>query len=104
MSPVVEFDSRYFDSIAAGHKVVTVRWDDPIAVGPALFVFAGDDQHRTLNGVVTGVTHCALGDLTEQLIQVDRGSSVAEYIAGLHDRYTAMPPDAVVDVVTFVVV
>jgi hypothetical protein len=35
---VVRFNKRYFDPVASGIKTTTIRYEDPIALGPALFV------------------------------------------------------------------
>jgi cytidine deaminase len=90
---VVRFHKRYYEAIASGRKTSTVRHDDPIAPGPAIFFFEDDDAHRTLNGTVTGVERRRLDDGTA-------GDRLRE---GLRRHYPGLPSDAEVDVVTFTV-
>ncbi|MGB7361834.1 MAG: ASCH domain-containing protein, partial [Rhodococcus sp. (in: high G+C Gram-positive bacteria)] len=99
---MVRFDARYFDAVASGEKTVTVRWDDPITVGPALLVFEDDGSIRTLDGVVTSVSRYGVGDVTAEQLHIESNTDVPDFVAGLRERYTAMPDDAHLDVVTFV--
>lgn len=60
---IVRFNSRYYDEIVEGRKTETVRYQDPISEGPALFVFEDDDGYRRLSGIVEHVEphHLLLG-------------------------------------------
>lgn len=90
---VVRFHKRYYDDIVTARKTSTVRYDDPIAPGPAIFFFEDDDDHRTLNGTVTGVERHRLDD----------GTDVDQLKESLQRHYPGLPDDAEVDVVTFTV-
>ncbi|MDO5645875.1 MAG: ASCH domain-containing protein [Dermabacter sp.] len=98
---VVRFNKRYYDDVAAGRKTVTVRYDDPIALGPALFVFEDDEEHRTLDGVVTHIERYPLDGLTAAQTKLPSDADITEFKRGLQKHYPEMPDDAQVDVVTF---
>ncbi|WP_406464498.1 hypothetical protein OH768_51800 [Streptomyces sp. NBC_01622] len=59
---VVRFDKHDYEAVATSRKTSTVRHDDPIAPGPAIFFFEDDEAHRTLNGTITGVERRRLDD------------------------------------------
>ncbi|MEV0736676.1 hypothetical protein AB0I51_12030 [Streptomyces sp. NPDC050549] len=59
---IVRFDEHDHEAVATGRKTSTVRHDDQIAPGPAIFFFEGDEVHRTLNGTVTVVERRRLDD------------------------------------------
>ena len=98
---IVRFNKRYYNDVAAGTKTVTVRYDDPIALGPALFVFEDDAAHRTLTGSVTSVEHHALDTLTADQARLPDGADIGDLRSGLKRHYPDMLHDAEVDVVTF---
>lgn len=100
---IVRFNKRYYDDVATGRKTATVRYDDPITVGAALFVFEDGDAHRTLPGVVTGVERYALDRLTHEQARLEPDATLAGLKDGLKAHYPDMPDDAEVDVVTFAV-
>jgi cytidine deaminase len=98
---IVRFHRRYYEPIVAGRKTSTIRYDDPIAPGPAIFYFEDDDAHRTLNGAVTGVEHHRLDTLTAAQARLSAGSTMAELKKALQSHYPGLPADADVDVVSF---
>ncbi|MGW3106832.1 hypothetical protein [Streptomyces sp. NPDC001100] len=59
---IVRFDSHDYEAVAGARKTSTVRHDETIGPGPAIFFFEGDAAHRTLNGTVTGVERRRLDD------------------------------------------
>ena len=85
----VRFNSRYFDAIAAGMKTVTVRYRDPIEVGPALLVFEDDGGYRHMRGVIDHVESRLFSEMTLE----DRD--------GLKSHYPGIPDDATVEVARF---
>lgn len=98
---VVRFNKRYYDEVVAGRKTVTVRYDDPIALGPALFVFEDDEENRTLTGVITSIERHPLDSLTAEQAKLPSDSDITEFKSGLQKHYPDMPHDAQVDVVSF---
>lgn len=100
---VVRFNKRYYDAVVGGEKTVTVRWDDPITAGPAMFVFEDHPQNPTLEGEIIAIDTYGLDTLTAEQAKMSTGADVATLKAGLYDHYPNMPDDAAVDVVTFTV-
>lgn len=98
---IVRFNQRYYEDVRTGLKSSTVRWNDPIAVGPALLVFEGHPNHATLQGNVLKVESFPLADLTPSRARLSEGSDMSAFRASLREHYPEMPNDAVVDVVNF---
>lgn len=98
---IVRFNKRYYDAVASGTKTTTIRYDDPIARGPALFVFEDDAEHRTLEGIVTGVERHRLDRMTAEQARLTPGTRIDELRHGLRSHYPDLPEDAEVDVVAF---
>ncbi|MFJ9890485.1 ASCH domain-containing protein [Streptomyces sp. NPDC091287] len=100
---IVRFNKRYYEAVATAQKTSTVRYDDPIAPGPATFLFEDDEAHRTLNGTVTSVEHHRLDRLTTAQARLDGGTTIDELKTGLQSHYPGLPSDAEVEIVTFTV-
>lgn len=100
---IVRFNKRYYEAVAAGEKTVTIRWDEPITMGPATFVFEDHPENPTLVGEVVAIDRCGLDTLTAEQAKMPSGADVATLKAGLQIHYPDMPADAVVDVVTFTI-
>lgn len=79
---IVRFNKRYHEDVMSGAKTTTIRWDDPIAVGPATFVFEGHPEFARAEGEVLSVEPLHLEDLDD------------EHAAGLKTHYPSMPVDA----------
>lgn len=97
----VRFDKRYYDEVRLGLKRTTVRWRDPVTVGPKTFVFEDHPGHPVLTGEVIRLEQFSLDCLTAEQANVKHDTDMDEYRAGLHQRYPDMPANAVVDVVKF---
>lgn len=89
---LVRFNPAYYDDVAAGLKTTTVRYDDPVAVGPAWLVFEDDDGYRRLPGVVDAVEPRPLDE---------RDPDDVALRTSLLRHYPELPVDAEVTVVTF---
>ncbi|MFE9643364.1 ASCH domain-containing protein [Streptomyces sp. NPDC006365] len=100
---IVRFNKRYYEAIATARKTSTIRYDDQIAPGPAIFLFEDDEAHRTLNGTVTGVEHHRLDRLTAAHARLDDSTSIDQLRKGLQSHYPGLPSDAEVDIVRFTV-
>ena len=87
----VRFNGRYYEDIVAGRKTSTVRYLDPVPLGPTTFIFEDGDRpgFRTLPGMVESRTAIYLHDLDPA------------HQAGLRTHYPAMPDDALLDEVRF---
>ncbi|WP_223403024.1 hypothetical protein [Occultella gossypii] len=97
---LVRFNKRYYDDVVTGRKTVTVRHDDPIAVGPALLVFE-DDPPRTLPGEVHSVASYRLDLLRPEQAGVDSPEALVRLRDGLRGHYPDLTPTATVEVVRF---
>ena len=101
---VVYFHPRHFDSIVAGRKTATVRFRDPLQVGPAVFVF--DDGHtvRRLDGEVKRVNTRKVATLTDDDAHREDFEDRDLLLAALSDHYPHLEDNDVVDVVIFQIV
>lgn len=100
---VVRFHRRYFDAVSEGTKTSTVRWDDPIPLGPALFVFEDHPDNPVVTGEVLTTTRYRLDKLTPAQANLPPDTDMNKYRHGLRGHYPRLPDDAEVDVVTFAV-
>jgi len=101
---LVYFHPRLFDSILAGRKTATVRYRDPVQVGPAVFVF--DDGHtiRHLDGDVEHVKARKVAELTDEDAHREDLDDRQSLLDALANHYPDLHDDDVVDVVTFHIV
>lgn len=101
---VVYFHPRYFEPIVAGRKTTTVRYHDPLHVGPAVFVF--DDGHtvRRLDGDVEQITARKVTTLTDDDAHREDLHDRQALLDALAEHYPDLHDDDVVDVVTFRIV
>lgn len=97
---VLRFNRRYYDAVVRGEKTSSVRWDEHIQTGEAIFYFE-DDERPALRGEVLEVNRFGLGELTSERLRLTSGESVEGYLVGLRQHYPSMPADATVDVVDF---
>ncbi|WP_244298936.1 ASCH domain-containing protein [Micromonospora cremea] len=63
---VVYFHPRHYDTISSGLKTATVRFQDSVQTGPAVFVFDDGESIRRLDAVVEKVESRRLDHLTEE--------------------------------------
>ncbi|WP_265523570.1 ASCH domain-containing protein [Oerskovia flava] len=99
---VFRLNKRYYESVASGTKTSSVRWDESVPAGPAIFYFE-DDERPPLRGEILAVRRYSLDDLTPEALRLSDGETVEGYLDGLRRHYPTMPADAEVDVVDFVV-
>jgi cytidine deaminase len=97
----VRFSSRYHDAIVAGQKTMTIRYRDPVTVGPAIFVFEDDDGYRRLEGVIDAVKTCRFDALTLEHARRENVDSVEGLRAGLLRHYPDLLDETEVQVVEF---
>ena len=92
------------DSIVAGRKTATVRFRDPLQVGPAVFSF--DDGHtvRRLDGEVKGVNARKVATLTDDDAHREDFEDRDLFLAALSVQYPDLNDNDVVDVVSFQIV
>ncbi len=98
---LVRFNQRYADAVSSGAKRMTIRFDDPLVVGPATFVFEDHPEFLSLPGVVDSVTTLQLNELAPAHATAEGAESVDALHEGLRAHYPDLPDDAEVDVVEF---
>lgn len=98
---VFRFNRRYYDAVASGRKTSSVRWDERIAVGPAIFYFEDDAERPPLSGKILEIQRYRIDELTPERLRLSDDETVEGYLEGLRRHYPAMPPDAFVDIVDF---
>jgi cytidine deaminase len=101
---VVYFHPRHFDSLVAGRKTATVRFRDPLQVGPAVFVF--DDGHTVhrLEAEVKRVDTRKVPTLTDDDAHREDFEDQELLLAALSEHYPHLDDNDVVDVVNFEIV
>lgn len=98
---VVRFASRYYDSVAAGDKTVTVRRDEPVQAGPTTFVFDDGEWLWNLDGVIDTVRSIRAAQLTLEDARRENLPDVASLRARLLDHYPDLSDDDLVQVAGF---
>ncbi|TVU63946.1 hypothetical protein FQP90_08100 [Paenarthrobacter nitroguajacolicus] len=98
---IFRFNKRYYDAIVSGVKTSSVRWDEHLSVGPALFYFEDDDAHKPLQGQILTVQRYRLSELTIERLRLREDDTVENYVDDLRTHYPLMPDDTFVDVVDF---
>ncbi|MEU5324017.1 ASCH domain-containing protein [Streptomyces sp. NPDC021056] len=98
---MVRFNKRYYEDIATARKTSTIRYEDPVAPGPAIFLFEDDEAPRTLEGTVTGVERHRLDRLTAEQARLDGFTSIDQLKKGLQGHYPGLPSDAEIEFVKF---
>ena len=78
---VFRFNKRYYDEVVSGVKTSSVRWDENVGVGPAIFYFE-DDERSPLRGQILAVNRYKLGDLTPERLRLSSEGTVQ----GIHRR------------------
>lgn len=99
MPNTIHFHRKHHDAVMSGEKVTTVRWNESVPLGAAVFVF---DEHPTAEpvaGTVTAVRRYRLDTLTAEEARQPSGTDMHSFAQQLRDNYYPdMPSDAVVEV------
>jgi len=97
---VVHFGASYLDAARAGAKRTTIRFRDPVAVGPAILWFECDPP-VTLQAAVTRVVPTVISRLTDDDAVRDGFRDRAELIEHLDLHYPGIADDDDVTIVHF---
>jgi cytidine deaminase len=97
----IRFNPRYYDSVAAGRKTATTRFDDPCALGPTSLVFEFDDEYKQLRGVVDLIETKRFDEITDADAQLEDGKVAGDLQSGLKGHYPDIQDESMVDVVHF---
>jgi DNA-binding HxlR family transcriptional regulator len=96
----LRFRASHLPTVRDGRKRVTMRFDDPVRVGPALLVFESDDE-VTLPGRITSTVAKRVDDVTDDEAREDGFAGAAEVLSGLLDYYPRLRPDSEIVIVRF---
>lgn len=95
----IHFHRKHHEAMMTGEKVTTVRWNESVPVGSAVFVF---DEHPTAEavaGTVTAVRQYRLDTLTAEQAHQPPGTDMHRFAQQLRENYYPdIPSDAVVEV------
>ncbi|SIN45063.1 ASCH domain-containing protein [Micromonospora cremea] len=98
---VVYFHPRHYDTISSGLKTATVRFQDSVQTGPAVFVFDDGESIRRLDAVVEKVESRRLDHLTEEDAHHEALPDSDALRDAIKTQYPMLGDGDVVDVATF---
>jgi cytidine deaminase len=82
----LRFRGGHLPAVRDGSKRVTMRYNDPVQVGPALLVF-GSDEETSLPGRITSTVAKRVEDITDDEAREDGFAGAGEVLHGLRDYY-----------------
>ncbi|GAA3936185.1 ASCH domain-containing protein [Actinoplanes auranticolor] len=82
----LRFRASHLPAVRDGSKRVTMRFRDPVRVGPALLVFEFDDE-ISLPGSITSTVAKPVGSITDEEAREDGFAGAADVLLGLRDYY-----------------
>lgn len=97
----IRFNPRYYDSIAAGEKTATTRFNDLCSLGPAWLLFEFDDQYKRLHGVVDLIQTTRFDEITDAQARLEGVGSADDLRNVLRGHYPTIREDSPVDIVHF---
>jgi len=96
----LRFRATHLPAVRDGSKRVTMRFRDPVEVGPAILVFgSGDEVH--LPGRITSAVARPVNRVTDDEARADGFASAAGVLPGLRDYYPGLQPDDEIAIVHF---
>ncbi|MCZ2829128.1 ASCH domain-containing protein [Modestobacter sp. VKM Ac-2986] len=96
----LRFRAGHLDAVRDGSKRITMRFHDPVHVGPALLVFELDEEVQ-LPGRITSTVAKKVTAVTEQEARADGFLSSAHVLPLLRDYYPDLQPDDEIVIVQF---
>ena len=96
----MSFDPRYLDWVRSGRKTRTTRYEEAVALGPALLRFESTPP-VWFDAVVTDVRTVGLDDLGHGDAAAESFADADELRTALRYHYPGLSDDAVVTVVSF---
>ncbi|MET0416692.1 MAG: ASCH domain-containing protein [Actinoplanes sp.] len=96
----LRFRAMHLPAVRDGSKRVTMRFRDPVQVGPAVLVFESDDE-VCLPGRITSTVAKPIGSITDDEAREDGFASTADVLPGLRDYYPELQASDEVVVVRF---
>ncbi|MEU4606224.1 ASCH domain-containing protein [Kribbella sp. NPDC023972] len=96
----LRFRATHLPAVRAGRKRITMRYNDPVQVGPALLVFEFPDE-VTIPGRITSTVTKTVDTVTDQEAQEDGFANAAELLPGLRSYYPTLQPTDQLVIVRF---
>jgi cytidine deaminase len=96
----LRFRASHLPAVRNGSKRVTMRFGDPVQVGPALLVFESDDE-VSLPGRITSTTAKRVDRITDDEAREDGFAGAADVLPGLLDYYPQLEPSSEIVIVRF---
>lgn len=95
----IHFHPKHHQAVMSGEKVTTVRWNEDVSVGAAVFVFDEHPTARPVPGTVIGVHQYRLDTVTAEQAHQPPETDMQLFAQQLRENYYPdMPSDAVVEV------
>jgi cytidine deaminase len=85
----LRFRAGHLPAVRDGSKRVTMRFRDPVQVGPALLVFEFDDE-VSLSGRITSTVAKPVESIADDEAREDGFAGAAEVLRGLRDYYPGL--------------
>jgi cytidine deaminase len=98
----LRFRATHLPAVRDGSKRITMRFNDPVEVGPAMLVFEFDDEVRIPGRIVSTVTK-TVETVTDAEAQEDGFTTAADVLPGLRDYYPDLLPTDDLVIVRFAV-
>jgi cytidine deaminase len=96
----LRFRASHLDAVRDGSKRITMRFHDPVQVGPAMLVFEFDEEVQ-LPGRITSTVAKKVSAVTEQEARADGFPSGAHVLPVLRDYYPDLQADDEIVIVQF---
>lgn len=94
------FHPRHLPTVRDGSKRITMRYNEPVQVGPALLVFELDDE-VVIPGQILAAVEKAVHDVTDEEAYADGFDNAAGVLPGLHGYYPDLSADDQIVIVRF---
>jgi cytidine deaminase len=96
----LRFRADHLLAVRDGSKRVTMRFRDPVRVGPALLVFEFEDE-ISLPGRIVSTVAKPVGSVTDDEAREDGFAGAADVLDGLRDYYPELRPSDEIVIVRF---
>jgi cytidine deaminase len=96
----LRFRASHLPAVRDGSKRITLRFRDPVQVGPALLVFEFDDE-ISLPGSITSTVARTVGSITDEEAREDGFAAAADVLPGLRDYYPELQAGDEIVIVRF---
>lgn len=96
----LRFWGGHLAAVREGRKRVTMRFEDPVDVGPAMLVFELDDE-VTLPGWITSTVAKRVDEVTDDEAREDGFGDAAGVLPGLRGYYPQLRLDSPIVIVRF---